>query len=154
MTGVLLLSKDGYYATATGDVSWGPASDKAWLRHIITNEIVIVGHETFRTIRNFDGLICLPKQWLVDSRDKIYTKNAIRFCKSCHEAYPKDLEPTINFGGPKNMLKFPPDKIIVNTTHEDLGHGLKLPDDFFDNYEISGTHSEPEYEVTTYEKKK
>ncbi len=155
MTGVLLLSKDNFYTDRSGGVSWGPASDKAWLRSFITNEIVILGHNTFESIKDFDGLMCLPKKWLVDTRSKVYgVKNAIRFCKDCHEAFPKDNDPTINFGGPKNIVKYSPDKIIVHKTYDNLGGGRLLPIDFFDDYEVFSTMQEPEYEVINYVKKK
>ncbi len=154
MIGVILLSKDNFYADRSGKVGWGPSSDKAWLRAFIANEIVIVGHNTFESIRDFESLICLPKKWLVDSKNKVYgIKNAMRFCKDCHEAFPKDNDPTINFGGPSNFKKYPPDKIIVHKTYEDIGAGLKLDDNFFDGYEIFSTMQEPEYEVINYVKK-
>lgn len=155
MIGVLLLSKDGFYADISGSMSWGPLSDKMWLRHFITNEVVITGHRTFESIRNYDGLMCLPKRWLVDTRNKIYNvPNALRFCKSCHEAFPKDNDPTVNFGGPSTMLKYKPDKIIVHITYDNLKKGLKLPEDFFKGYEIFSTSQEPEYEVVNYVKTK
>ena len=155
MFGVILLSADGYYADMSGKVDWGPASDKQWLRSIILNEVVIVGHNTFEAIRDFDLLMALPKRWLVHTNNKIYgIPNAMRFCQSCQDAFPKEVVPTINFGGPKNMVTFPPDKIIVHKTYENLGSGLKLAANFFDLYEILMTNQEPEYEVITYVKKK
>lgn len=155
MIGVILLSADDFYATTNGDMSWGPSSDKAWLRSFIRNEIVIVGHRTFESIRDFDGLMCLPKQWLVDTRNKVYDiPNAMRFCKNCHEAFPKDLDPTVNFGGPLTMLKHKPHKIIVHKSYDNLYDGLKLPENFFIDYEIFSTAREPEYEVINYVKKK
>lgn len=155
MIGVLLLSKDGFYADKSGSVDWGPGSDKIWLRSFIRNEIVIVGHNTFESIRDFEGLLCLPTKWLVSSRSKIYgVLNALRFCKDCHEAFPKDEDPTVNFGGPKNLIKYPPDKIIVHKTYDNLDRGLKLEPDFFKDYEIFSTNQEPEYEVINYVKKK
>jgi len=155
MTGVILLSKDDFYADNSGSVAWGPSSDKAWLRHFIQGEIVIVGHETFQTIKDFDGLMCLADKWLVDSRSKVYgVKNAMRFCKDCHEAFPADSNPTINFGGPKTLMKYKPDTIIVHKADVTLGKGRALPDDFFDDYEIESSSTEPEYEVIIYVQKK
>ena len=155
MTGLLLLSNDGFYATRNGGMSWGPSSDKAWLRTMITNEIVLVGHQTFESVRDFDGLMCLPKKWLVDTTSKVYNiKNASRFCKSCHEAYPADSEPTIHFGGPLSMLKYKPDKFIIHKAPVDLGAGLRLPEGFFDGFEILYTNQDLDYEEIIYVKKK
>lgn len=153
MTGVLLISNDNYYADKAGSVSWGPASDKAWLRSVMVNETIIVGHRTFESIRQFEGLMCLPKKWLVDTRNKVYSiPNAMRFCKDCQEAFPADSEPTYNFGGPRTILKYKPTKLIIHKTYDNLDGGLKLPDNFFDGYVLQGSMREPEYMELVYVK--
>jgi len=154
MTGVLLLSKDGYYADRSGGVAWGPSSDKAWLRSIITNEIVLVGHRTFETIRDYESIVCLPRLWLVDTTDKIYgITNAMGYSKDNTEPFVGKI-PEINFGGIKTLMKHKPDKLIIHETFENLGSGLRVPVELLKDYEFYSSTMEPEYRELIYVKKK
>ena len=130
MTGVMLLSADNYYADEEGKVDWGPEADKLWLRRYITDEVVLIGHNTWSTIEHLDKLLKLATWTFTDA------KNA-----------------TINFGGFNTWKKFPPDLFIVHRTYENLNGGFKLPRDFFDDYREVKTYRYQTYEEILYEKK-
>jgi hypothetical protein len=105
MTGVLLLSRDGYYADKDGKVEWGPESDKIWLREFIRDKVVFVGYKTWETIKPYELLKAYPRKWVIG------------------EPSP-DCE--VHFGGPKTLKKYPPDRLIIHRTRFDLGEGLKF----------------------------
>lgn len=105
MTGLLLLSRDDFYARLDGDISWGPQSDKDWIKEMIKDRIVFVGYKTWETIKDLDFLVSLPKEWVIGEPNE--------HCQ-------------IHFGGPASLVKYPPDKLIIHRTRDYLKEGLKF----------------------------
>lgn len=128
MTGLLLLSRDNYYANEDGSVAWGPKSDKEWVKKFIKGHSVLVGYNTYQSIKGYRELMASAR-WT-------NTPPAI-----------------ISFGGIKTFLRYPPDEFIVHKTYENLGGGLKLPADFFKGYKLVKKEKLMDYEERTYVKK-
>jgi len=105
MTGILLLSRDEFYADINGDVSWGPESDKLWVREFIKDKVVFVGEATWQTIQKYPLLLAYPIKWVRGEPTK---------------------ECEVHFGGPKTFKKYPPNKMIIHRTRTYLKEGLKF----------------------------
>lgn len=105
MTGILLLSRDEFYADLNGDVSWGPQSDKDWVKEQIKDKVVFVGYNTWETIKDVESLVELPAEWVIGE-----------LTKKCD----------IHFGGPASFAMYPPDRLIIHRTRNYLGEGLKF----------------------------
>lgn len=105
MTGIILLSRDEFYATLDGDVSWGPESDKEWVRWFITDKVVFCGPKTWESIQQYPLLLARAKKWVTG-------------------------EPTpeceVHFGGPATFEKYPPTRMIIHRTRFNLNEGLKF----------------------------
>ena len=105
MTGIILISRDDFYADENGNVNWGPKSDKEWVKNFIKNQVVFVGYKTWEKIKTYDSLLEQAAKWVIG------------------EPTP---DCTIHFGGPASFKKYPPDRLIVHRTREYLHKGLKL----------------------------
>lgn len=153
MTGMILLSANGKYATQDGKVDWGPESDKAWVRENITGKIVLVGFDTFDTISKYPKLLALAKQWFVPSYNRLYGyKNVARLDPLDTDISALNID--INFGGPHTLAKYPPDKLIVHIAPVDLVDGsLEFPKSIFDKYNFAQRVGKPEYLEEIYVKK-
>ena len=104
MTGIVLLSRDEFYADLDGGVSWGPESDKQWVRDFIKDKVVFVGYKTWETIQKYPLLLAHPRKWVIGEPTK---------------------ECEVHFGGMKTFKKYPPDRMIVHRTRTYLKKGLK-----------------------------
>ena len=128
MTGLILLSYDGFYADSAGNIIKGPKADKQWLLRKITGKRVLIGWKTWESIKNYKKLISAPDFWSIG---KLHG-----YCD-------------YNFGGPKTFAKYPPDKIIVHRTYFNQETGLKfegLRDYVLVSWKTYGSYKEEIYE--------
>lgn len=131
MIGLILLSANNMYANSVGEVDWGPAEDKAWLKEQIKGKNVLVGYSTFATLSKYPKLLALAKQWFVPAYERIYGfKNVCRIDPLDTDISRLNID--INFGGPHTFAKYPPDKIIAHIAPVDLADdSLSFPMSFF-----------------------
>lgn len=105
MTGILLLSRNEFYADLQGRVDWGPKSDKDWVAGFIADKTVFVGYKTWESIQQYSFLLSLPTKWVVGELTE-----------------PCD----VHFGGPASFKLYPPDKLIIHRTRTYLTEGHKF----------------------------
>lgn len=105
MVGIVLLSRDEFYANLDGSMVAGPASDKTWVRNMILNKKVFVGYKTWESIQQYPYLLKLPSKWVIGE-----------LTEPCE----------IHFGGPASFKKYPPDILIIHRLRTYLKEGLKF----------------------------
>lgn len=153
MTGMILLSANGMYATADGQVGWGPQEDKNWVAEQITGKVVLVGYDTFTSISKYPKLLAKAKQWFVPSYERIYGyKNVGRLDPLDTDISRLGID--INFGGPHTLIKYPPSTIIVHIAPVDLVDGsLVFPTSILEGYTLAQRVGKPTYLEEIYVKK-
>ncbi len=106
MTGIMLISANNKYADDNGGLSWGPKSDKEWVRAFIEDKVVFVGYNTYQTVKNLKVLA--PSRWVFNR---------------------PSFDTEVHFGGYKSLWKFPPERLILHKTREsiDSRRNFKLP---------------------------
>lgn len=105
MTGIILVSRDEYYANLDGSIIDGPASDKEWVQNFIQDKTVFVGYKTWEDIQQYPFLLTIPAKWVIGELTE-----------------PCD----VHFGGPASFMKYPPDRLIMHRTRVYAGEGLKF----------------------------
>jgi dihydrofolate reductase len=148
MIGIMLVSSDWFCADDTGDVSWGPAKDKQWVKEFITGKTVLVGYSTFMTISKFPKLLALAKTWYVPTYDRIYGFKNVASVNPLDDLSPLAIE--VNFGGVETFKKYSPAKLIIHQAMAKLNSGYTFPVDFLNGYELAnnidcGSYLEYEY---------
>ena len=105
MTGIILLSRDEFYAKLDGTIIDGPESDKQWVRDFIKDKIVFVGYKTWESIQQYPLLLAHPAKWVVGELTE-----------------PCD----VHFGGPESFKKYKPDRLIIHRLRTYEHEGLKF----------------------------
>jgi len=133
MKTIIMLSNDGFFAHEDGSLNFGCKEDKIWLRKQIKNKWILVGYNTFNSIKNYPKLLSLPDRWIVVTTKKVnYTKlNNVMFVKKNDI---KNYKIDINFGGIQTIKDFKSDRIIVNRMNKKIYIGLKFPKEIFKDY--------------------
>lgn len=156
MKTLMMLSNDNFFAKEDGSVDFGVAEDKLWLQEQIKDKVVLIGYNTFESIKKYSKLLSLAEIWIIKVKQKI-DPNINVFLKGYNNILLKNEINTkfidINFGGIKTILEFPSEKIIVNKMNINVLKGIPFPIKFFNDYEITGIVKKRDYNQIYYKRK-